>query len=90
MGDEDGSVPGSSWLMGSNHRNRDKLKERSARSLDDPKLCLRIRKLSIGCQENRERELGDNSDTPCGGRSRRSIEDPIVATGIQKSCDDKR
>ena len=47
-------------------------------------------KFSIGCQENCERELGDNLDTPCGGRSCRSIEDPIVTMGIQKSCDEKR
>ena len=90
MGDEDGSVLGSSWFMGSNHRNRGKLKERSASSLGNPKLCLRICEFSIGCQENPERELGDNSDTPCGGRSCRSIEDSIVVTGIRESCDEKR
>ena len=38
MGDEDGSVLGSSWIMGSNHRNRDKPKERSASSLSYSKL----------------------------------------------------
>ena len=57
MGDEDGSVPESSWFMGSNQRNQDKPKERSASSLEDPVRCLRILKLSIGCQENCEREL---------------------------------
>ena len=51
MGDEDGSVPGSSWFMGSNHRNQEKPKERSVSSLGDPKLHLRIREFSIGCQE---------------------------------------
>ena len=90
MGDEDRSVPGSSWIMGSIHQNRDKPKERSASSLGDPKLCLRIRKFLIGFQENCKRELGDNSDTPCGNRSHRTIEDSIVATGIRESCDEKR
>ena len=52
--------------MGSNHRNRDEPKERSASSLDNPKLRLKICEFSIGYQENRERELGDNSDTPRG------------------------
>ena len=57
MGNEDGSVPGSSWFMGSNHQNRAELKERLASSLCNPKLCLRIRELSIGCQEICKREL---------------------------------
>ena len=64
------------------HRNRDKPKESSTSSLGDLKLCLRIRKFPTGCQENCERELRDNSDTLCGGRSRRTIEDSIAVTGI--------
>ena len=82
MGNENRSLLGSSQIMGSNHWNGDLMKERLASSLGDPKLCLRICKFPTGCQENSKRELGDNLDTPCGGRSCCTIKDLINATGI--------
>ena len=74
---------------GGNQWNQDEPKEIFASSLGNPKLCPIICKCLTGCQENFERELGDNLDTPCGGRLRCTIKNSIAARRIQESCDEK-